>query len=472
MIRNLRQYVQRPYSSAHHEKHSQCIDVELKVLEQQSLKKTTVIVIGAGLAGSFAGWLLQKQGAQVTVLEASNRCGGRVHSLDTFSPGRKIEVGAELIGANHFWWLTLARRFQLSCIPLISEEQYKQQGLKPTYASVINSATMKALERSVSKVLHRISQDAALVQNPERPWEETTTIQAWDHISLADKLREWRVGKETWRVIERELENNNAAPIDQQSYLSVLCQVKGYAGNMNCDSFWDEVEVFRCAQGNQTLCDCLCTALDVKYQESVQAITSLSQANKVQVHTTNQCYEADFVIVSIPPPALQRLQTSPQVHFPLPPMGPALKFLLQLSSRIWTHSGCSPNGLLETAETWEPTESQFLSTPPHTFCLTIFAASARNGVQSPSKLLRQVRYLWGPLPIVKSLYTTTIGYSYMPLGYSTTQASFWSQPCTQLGNRVLWAGEHTSPAYYGYMEGALLSAVKAVKLLHTTSAFL
>ena len=39
-----------------------------------------VIVIGAGFSGLYAAWLLAREGARVTVLEARPRVGGRIES--------------------------------------------------------------------------------------------------------------------------------------------------------------------------------------------------------------------------------------------------------------------------------------------------------------------------------------------------------------------------------------------------------
>lgn len=58
-----------------------------------------VIVIGAGLSGLNAALLLQDEGMDVLVLEAGNRIGGRVRTLDDV-PGRP-EAGGSEIGENY-----------------------------------------------------------------------------------------------------------------------------------------------------------------------------------------------------------------------------------------------------------------------------------------------------------------------------------------------------------------------------------
>ena len=53
----------------------------------------TVTIIGAGMAGLSAALDLHRAGWQVTVLEARDRVGGRVHTVRTFSNGLIAEGG-------------------------------------------------------------------------------------------------------------------------------------------------------------------------------------------------------------------------------------------------------------------------------------------------------------------------------------------------------------------------------------------
>jgi len=63
--------------------------------QTQTASKGTVIVVGAGLAGLGAASVLKKQGYEPIVLEARDRIGGRVRTIDHF--GTKLDLGAAWI---------------------------------------------------------------------------------------------------------------------------------------------------------------------------------------------------------------------------------------------------------------------------------------------------------------------------------------------------------------------------------------
>lgn len=65
------------------------------------------LVLGAGLSGLYAAHLLEAQGWQVTVLEARDRLGGRVATLDLDGP---LEVGAQVLSPAYTRVQALARR--------------------------------------------------------------------------------------------------------------------------------------------------------------------------------------------------------------------------------------------------------------------------------------------------------------------------------------------------------------------------
>ncbi|WKZ37333.1 MAG: FAD-dependent oxidoreductase [Anaerolineales bacterium] len=73
----------------------------------------TVTIIGAGMAGLSAAHELHKAGWKVTVLEARDRVGGRVHSIREFSDGLVAEGGGEYIDEDHARMIALAKEFNL-----------------------------------------------------------------------------------------------------------------------------------------------------------------------------------------------------------------------------------------------------------------------------------------------------------------------------------------------------------------------
>ena len=74
-----------------------------------------VVVIGAGLAGLSAASVLEAAGAKVVVVEAEQRVGGRLHTLDDL-PGRP-EAGAIQIGQGYRRMEAHAARCRIALIP-------------------------------------------------------------------------------------------------------------------------------------------------------------------------------------------------------------------------------------------------------------------------------------------------------------------------------------------------------------------
>jgi monoamine oxidase len=78
--------------------------------------KSDVVVVGAGLAGLSAARDLMNQGADVIVLEARNRPGGRVEQT-TLADGRIVQLGGEVIGPFHRAYVELVEELGLTIVP-------------------------------------------------------------------------------------------------------------------------------------------------------------------------------------------------------------------------------------------------------------------------------------------------------------------------------------------------------------------
>src|SRR5579863_4529203 len=233
----------------------------LPAAQFKGLNGQRVTVIGAGFAGLTAACFLREAGFAVTVLEARADVGGRVSSRNDICPGRIIEAGAELIGANHPMWLLFANSLGLGLSVLTSEDEFTAASLAmPLYLNgqLLSEAEADDIYDQMNEVLHKISEDAATIDDPYQPWL-SPNAQAWDAISVAQRLRYFGVeqGSLLWSAVAAELGNNQVASIEEQSYLGLAAVVRGGQLDGDIDAFWTQSEVFRCAEGNQQLAHAL-----------------------------------------------------------------------------------------------------------------------------------------------------------------------------------------------------------------------
>ena len=86
------------------------------------MNKTDILIIGAGAAGLMAARELTKAGKNVFVLEARDRCGGRIHTID------KMELGAEFIHGDLPMTLNLLKEAGIEYQPSGGEMLHYRDG--------------------------------------------------------------------------------------------------------------------------------------------------------------------------------------------------------------------------------------------------------------------------------------------------------------------------------------------------------
>jgi monoamine oxidase len=426
-----------------------------------------VVVVGGGFSGLAAAYELSRAGYDVTVVEARNRVGGRVISFSDFVPGKIVEGGGELIGSNHPAWVAYAKQFGLTFLD-VSEEDLEAPIV--IGGKKVTAEQSEQLWEEMEKVFNTITADAAKVDADE-PWK-APNADALDKRTLADWINTQNASPLCKSALHTMMMADNGVVTEWQSYLGNLAMVKG--GGL--EKYWTESEVYRCRGGNQQLATKLVSAIGaprVITRMPVRAIAVTDRGARVTLGD-GKVLEAEHVLLTAPPTVWNKIAIDPVLPPALgPQMGTNIKYLLSLKSALWRRAELGPELLSDgpVSLTWHATDGQkgpgeamvaFSGGPPADICRAWTAAERdKNYLAELNKVYRGIagsfvraRFMDWP-----SDSWAKASYSFPAPGQVTTQG-----PTLRQGiGRLHFAGEYTSYAFMGYMEGALNSGAAAAQ---------
>jgi monoamine oxidase len=427
-----------------------------------------VVVIGAGFAGMAAAYELSQAGADVTVLEARNRVGGRVISFQDLVPGAAMEGGAELIGTNHAIWMEYGKRFKVPFVRITEEDAEAPIVLNGKRLSADQS---EQLWKEMEAALNVMNADAAKVPDAFAAWE-TPDAAALDKRTTAEWIAGLSCSDLCKAGVDAQLVADNGVTTAWQSYLGNLAQVKG--GGL--EKYWTDTEVYRSRGGNQQLATKLLTALGPARVHLREPVTGITVSDRgVSVTTAKGKYEADYAVLAVPPLTWNRIAFTPRLHVTsAPQMGSNVKFLMKTRDLFWHAAKASPDSLSDGPVhlTWHTTQHQ---TVEGAGVVAFSGGPAADTCRSWTPTERNANYLAalkGMYPALPASFERARfmdwpsdvwvkgSYSFPAPGEVTTLGPQLQQP---LAGRVYLAGEHTCYAFVGYMEGALQSGARAAK---------
>ena len=434
-----------------------------------SLNRTDVVVVGAGLAGLSAARALRRAGLRVAVLEARERTGGRVHSVDLFGVG--VDLGGQWIGPGQDRMYALAREAGAALVTTHAEGQslYRLNGPLRRGSDVPPVGPLALLD--AHRVQHQLDQAARSV-DPARPGA-TPSARALDAVSFRAWLRSsaWTHGaRSLWAAV---IEAGACAAASEVSALAVAVQLRTMGGTGPLETA--EREFF--AGGAGRVVERLAEAVSdsVRLGQPVRRIER-SDAG-VHVHTGAEVWRAEAVVVAVPPALAGRISYDP----PLPALrdgltqrvgqGAVIKCLLVYDEPFWRRDGLS--GALLSAE--GPVTAALDGTPeegPGVLVALSTGPYARTFGSERPEARREA--------VVTALATAFGPPARHPLAYRDHDwsADEWSRGgygaipapgvLSQFGpalsapvGRIFWAGTETASAWRNYMEGAVESGERA-----------
>jgi monoamine oxidase len=426
-----------------------------------------VIVVGGGFSGLAAAYELSKAGYDVTVAEARNRVGGRVLSFSDLVPRKNVEGGGELIGSNHPAWVGYAKQFGLKFLDITEEDLEAPIVLGGTRLSADES---EKLWDEMEKAFNTIVTDAAKVDADE-PWT-AANADALDKRTLASWIDGLSVSPLCKAGMHAQMMSDNGMITQWQSYLGNLAMIKG--GGL--EKYWTESEVYRCAGGNQQLAKKLVEAIGaprVLTRTIVRAITTTGSNVKVTL-ANGKVLEGDHVVLAVPPTVWNKIAIDPMLPANLAPqMGSNVKFLIAVNGPFWRRAELGPDILTDgpVSATWHQTDGQ--KGPGEAMC-AFSGGTAADTCREWTPTQRTENYLAELTKIYKGIRPAFVrarfmdwpgdpwvkaSYSFPAPGQVTSQG-----PTLRDGiGRLHFAGEHTSYAFMGYMEGALHSGAAVAR---------
>jgi monoamine oxidase len=253
-------------------------------------KPSSVIVIGAGFAGLAAANYLRKKKIKVTVLEARNRIGGRVHSFEIPNENLVVELGAEWVGKSHERIIEMCDEYKLELFNNQFETHLLYQG------------------KYSGKGEWKYSDE----------WDKKWDTILKNYHSMTDAQKKSIDKYDWWRYLVnhgcegRDLDIREL--LDSTDFGESIRHVSAFAALAEYAESSEKNEMdFKIRGGNGQLAKKMAEQLGMENILLEHAVTKIEQgSNKVKLHCSNgKTFTADKIVCCLPTFSMKKIQWLP-----------------------------------------------------------------------------------------------------------------------------------------------------------------
>lgn len=447
-----------------------------------------VAVIGAGMAGLTAAKFLQDAGHKVTIIEASNRIGGRVETFRNKEEGWYAEVGAMRIPIFHTILHTFLLKLKIPLNPFIQDDintyyfvndiRHKTYSVKND-PSVLNY-TLNQSERKMSAA-QLFNQSLWKVKDDLKSMGCSAMLNKYDSYTVKEYLvKEGNLSRGALRMIGDILNENSLF------YLSLLEMLY-----MQTD-IGDNIAYYEVTGGFDNLPRAFYNILtsNILLKSKVKSIKQTSSGVTVTYqdgHSQSSLNNltVDYALVTAtakatlfidfqPPLSGDKMEALRSVHY-----ASSTKVVLSFKERFWEHEG------IKGGKSITDRPPRFIHYPSHSFPGTATGAllasytcsddaSLFHGMSDDELMAvvlddlakihgEYIRPLWtGGLVKKWGLDPYSLGAFALFTPYQQGQ---YLKELFQSEGRVHFAGEHTATPH-GWIETAMKSAIRAAKAIN------
>jgi monoamine oxidase len=448
-------------------------------------QEATIAVVGAGIAGLTATYLLASAGFNVVLYEGSDHIGGRIQTnAGAVAPGVYTELGGEFIDSDHEDMLALAQMFGLG---LIDTQAPSEDGLQVAYFA-------QGRLWSEEEVIAAFQPLAAIVDNDVSQLSDTITFDSHspfdarlDRTNLRQYLQRNLHVEWLYNILEAAYVNEFGLNLEDQSSLNFVLTIGTDTSN-GFQIYGSSDQRYKVRGGNHQIVAAL--ADEVSHRIVLgHRLAALDQQRNGRYLLTFETAEggqhnvgADFVLLCLPFTILRDIP----VRVPLPPIkrkaiqqlgyGADAKLILGFQSRVWRAEGFDGDSYADQPyqSGWDSSREQPSSFGAYTIypggsqALALQNGSAHQQAERLLPGLNQVfpgvgrqwlgtalRAYWPSNPFIRASYA-----AYRPGQWTSIRGA----EGLTVGN-LYFAGEHTSLDWQGYMNGGAESGRLAAEAL-------